>query len=902
MRADFFARTGNDVGAASSGSALKILPNMIFRSRIFGSLMLLFWMRALVAADPAIGPFFERDQPFFHSQVEVFAPAKGQKTGENFVVRGILLPLASGHCVLFDQELLRVAAIWKTPSGGSPITHATMAQISYASLKKKAGAEHPRPTGPVLVSTEVRVGVAVDGATLRGDPRPAGDFPDAGRGPLPVALGRFEGTELIGATAVLRYRVGETAVAEWHESREAGGSVEILRHFEVARHARELVFALGAGRDGAARWRSNSAALIVKHAEKSFVATLAPSERPQRVTVAVSFGADAAVRALPETPALPRKPSGLRWAGTATAPVQRDALIQNGLVLDRIATPDENSWKRRVRAADLAFLTDDRAAVVTYDGDVWLVDGFADVHLGRLTWRRFASGLHESLAVVAPGGVIQVATKNGLVRLHDRDGDGEADWFENFSDLVLQSQTTRSFPLDMAVAPDGSTILTQGGIVSRSGMPAGGDGTPHTGAIMRISADGRSLQVIGTGAREPYATVHPQTGVITATDQQGHFIPSSVCYLVRSGDDFGFLRAQPAKLAPPLVWVPHDQDTSSASELWMMGQGMGAWNGRLLHLSYGTARLFLVSPDLDAPVAQGAVIPLDLKTDLPLLHARMNLRGDAVFFAGLQIYGTNASTNWALGRLRPGKTEITTALAARSCADGVVLEFAAPLDPASLGAEKVAARAWNYQRSSAYGSGRYALDGSPGVTPWGVAQTVLSTDRKSVFVHLPKLPAAAQLEVRHDFRLTSGTAARGVVYFTIHQPRVLDLAAAGFGGVDLTKQPVVAAKVKEAPASVAQGKIVAETFGCVACHSADGTTEGKVGPTWRRLYGAKRTFVDGTSELADELYLREKILDPQGKRMKPGVIEMPSFRGVLSEQQLESVVLYIKSLAGKPGQ
>jgi mono/diheme cytochrome c family protein len=328
---------------------------------------------------------------------------------------------------------------------------------------------------------------------------------------------------------------------------------------------------------------------------------------------------------------------------------------------------------------------------------------------------------------------------------------------------------------------------------------------------------------------------------------------------------------------------------------------MGAWNGRLLHLSYGTARLFLVSPDLDAPVAQGAVIPLDLKTDLPLLHARMNLRGDAVFFAGLQIYGTNASTNWALGRLRPGKTEITTALAALSCEEGVVLEFATPLDPASLGAEKVAARAWNYQRSSAYGSGRYALDGSPGVTPWGVAQTVLSADRKSVFVHLPKLPPAAQFEVRHDFRLVSGAAARGVVYFTVHQPRALDLAAAGFGGVDLTKRPIAAAKVKEEPASAAQGKLVAETFGCAACHSADGTTAGKVGPTWRRLYGAKRTFVDGTSELADELYIRGKILDPQQKPMKAGVIEMPSFRGVLSEQQLESVVLYIKSLTGSPG-
>jgi mono/diheme cytochrome c family protein len=853
-------------------------------------------------AEPAAaGPFFEREQPFFQSQVEVFAPAKGVKTGENFVVRGIVLPLASGQCVLFDQELLRVAAIWQMPAGGTPITPATMAQISYDTLRKKAGAQHPRPTGPVLLSTDAFPGAASARAALRSDPRPAARDGEVGRGALPAEVGRFEGIELAGATAVLRYRIGQTAVAEWHEARAEGGLVSVLRHFEIAAHGQPLIFALGTARTESLRAMTNSASCAIERNGAEFIATVAPAAEMQRVTVAIMFGAvDGALTSV-ATPPVPRKSGGLRWPGTATAGVQLDALTQNGLVLDRIATPEENRWKRRVRAADVAFLTDDRAAVVTYDGDVWLVDGFADQKLAKLTWRRFASGLHEPLAIVAPRGVIQVATKNGLVRLYDRDGDGEADWLENFSDAMIQSQTTRSFPLDMAMGPDGSTYVTQGGIVSRSGMPAGGEGTAHTGAIVKISPDGRTAQALGSNAREPYVTVHPTTGLVTATDQQGHYIPSSVCYVVRPGAEFGYPQDKPAKLTPPLVWVPYDQDTSSASELWMVGQGMGAWNGRLLHLSYGTARVFLITPDLEAPVAQGAVIPLDLKTDLPLLHARMNLRGDAVFLAGLQIYGTRATTNWSLGRLRPGTSAIVTALAARSCAEGVVLEFASPLDPASLGAEKIIARAWNYQRSSAYGSGRYALDGGAGVTPWGVAQTVLSADRKSVFVHLPKLPAAAQLEVRHDFRLASGATARGVVYFTINQPRALDLAMAGFAGIDLAKQPIVAAKVKEAPATAAIGKTVAETMGCAACHSADGTTEGKIGPTWRRLYGAKRTFVDGTSEIADEFYIREKIFDPQQKRMKAGVIEMPSFRGVLTEQQMESVVLYIKSLAGRPG-
>lgn len=875
---------------------------MTMRLRFLGLWLVLVAARAgLGAAAPVIAPFFEQAQPFFQSQVEVFAPEKGRKTGDNFVVRGILLPLPSGHCVLFDQELLRVAAIWTIPSGGMPITPATMAQISYDSLRRKAGAGHPRPTGPVLMSLGVHPGVAGDGAALLRDPRSPAREGEVGRGALPIDHGRFEGIELAGDTAILHYRSGDTLVREWHESRSDGAGAQVLRHFIVEAHAKPLVF--GLGDDGRAPFTvvSNAEVMALSHFQGITIATLAPSTRPQRVSIRYSFAQPPTSGDVGPTPPLPTPTGGPRWTGSAMASVQLDALAQNGLVLDRIATPDENPWSRRVRAADLAFLTDDRAAVVTYDGDVWLVDGLADPKLARLTWRRFASGLHEPLAIVAPRGVIQVATKNGIVRLHDRDGDGEAEWFENFSDAMLQSQTTRSFPLDMALGPDGSTYVTQGGIVTRSSMPAGGEGTAHTGAIVKISPDGRIAQAVGTGAREPYVTVHPRTGLVTATDQQGHFIPSSVCYVVRPGDDFGFPRDKPAQLTPPLVWVPHDQDTSSASEVWMIGEKMGAWNDRLLHLSYGTSRLFLITPDLEAPVAQGAVIPLDFKTDLPLLHARMNLRGDAVFFAGLQIYGTRATTNWALGRLRPGKTEIVTALAARSCTDGVVLEFASPLDRASLGAERIIARGWNYQRSSAYGSGRYALDGAAGVTPWGGAQTVLSADGKSVFVHLPKLPAMAQLEVRHDLRLASGAVARGVVYFTINRPRVLDLAKAGFAGVDLTKQPVIAAKVKEEPASAALGKTIAETFGCAACHSADGSTEGKVGPTWRRMFGSKRTFIDGTSEIADEFYIREKILDPQQKRMKAGVIEMPSFRGVLSEQQLESVVLYIKSLAGRPG-
>jgi mono/diheme cytochrome c family protein len=887
---------------------------MTIRPRFFPLIALVFALHNFASAQVAeVGPFFEKEQPFYQSQVEVVAPVKGQEGSGNFVVRGIVLPLASGHAVVFDQELLRIAAVWKVPAGQPPITLMGMAQISYANLRKKAASGHPQPTGPLLLYTGVHPGIGADVAALHVDPRAPGAPEDVGRGALPVKRAHFEGIELAGNTPVLRYRNGDTDVSEWLESRVSGAETQILRHLEVAPHAAPLVITVGA--TGAARWAvrtaleanagttrvaTNTEALVLSDDQGELVATLAPSTTTQRVSVGITLDAAADSSAmLAPTPPRPVPSRGLRWPGTVTAPVVLGAVAQNGLVLDRIATPEVNPWNRRVRTADLAFLTADRAAVVTYDGDVWLLDGLADEKLAALKWRRFASGLQEPLAIAAPGGVIQVATKNGVVKLYDRDGNGEADWFENFNDQMLQSQTTRSFPLDMAIGPDGSTYITQGGIVNRSGMASGGEGNAQTGAIFKISPDGLSSSVVATGAREPFVTVNPKTGVITATDQQGHYIPASVSYLIRQGDNYGFPQDKPAKLTPPLVWIPHEQDTSSTAEVWMMGAGMKAWNGRLLHLSYGTGRLFLITPDLDAATPQGAVIPLEFKTDLPLLHARMNPQGDALFVAGFQIYGSVTENIASLGRLRPGKLAITTAVAARSLTDGVVLEFAEPLDPTSVQAGKVTVRAWNYKRSSAYGSGRYAVSGEAGVTPLGVAQAVLSADKKSVFIHIPNLPAVMQLEVRHDFLLASGEAARGAAYFTIHEPHALDLTAAGFANVDLTKHAATITLEKEEPPTVAMGQVLSVSLGCAACHSIDGSVEGKVGPTWKKLFGAKRTFIDGTSELADEFYLREKILDPQGKKLKAGQIEMPSYRGVVSEGQLDALVLYIKSLAGR---
>jgi cytochrome c oxidase subunit 2 len=97
------------------------------------------------------------------------------------------------------------------------------------------------------------------------------------------------------------------------------------------------------------------------------------------------------------------------------------------------------------------------------------------------------------------------------------------------------------------------------------------------------------------------------------------------------------------------------------------------------------------------------------------------------------------------------------------------------------------------------------------------------------------------------------------------------------------------------PMSLAStGKKLFETRSCATCHSVDGSA--KTGPTMKGLFGSKVVMNDGTSVTADENYLRESIVDPQAKIVKGFGPLMPTFKGVLSEQDITAVIAYIKSV------
>ncbi len=101
------------------------------------------------------------------------------------------------------------------------------------------------------------------------------------------------------------------------------------------------------------------------------------------------------------------------------------------------------------------------------------------------------------------------------------------------------------------------------------------------------------------------------------------------------------------------------------------------------------------------------------------------------------------------------------------------------------------------------------------------------------------------------------------------------------------------------PLSATGEKIFAE-LGCATCHRSD--VQGR-GPNLHGVFGKPVQLEDGRTVTADENYLRECILDPGARRLKGFPPLMPTFQGLVTEEQVNALVAYIKSISeGKPAE
>src|SRR5690606_4724139 len=200
----------------------------------------------------------------------------------------------------------------------------------------------------------------------------------------------------------------------------------------------------------------------------------------------------------------------------------------------------------------------------------------------------------------------------GIVRLHDLNGDGEADFYENYCNLMQQSTGTREWAADMTMDHEGNFYIAKGGHVTgyKGILPYLSNieprnvyraSTQHSGSVLKISADGKELEVIATGLRMPYIGLNRSTGFLTASDQQGNFVQATPIYHVRTGDYFGVPvtkhREGNLQITDPVTWIPHRIDRSAASEAWIESDKMGPLSRQMVHFSFGRPGVFRVLLD-----------------------------------------------------------------------------------------------------------------------------------------------------------------------------------------------------------------------------------------------------------------------------------------------------------------
>lgn len=456
-------------------------------------------------------------------------------------------------------------------------------------------------------------------------------------------------------------------------------------------------------------------------------------------------------------------------------------------VVDSLPLPDDNPYNAWMRIGGLDFLAGNRAVISTWNGDVWISSPL-DATLAKITWKRFATGIHHGLGLKVINEVIYVLGRDQITRLRDLNQDGEADAYECFNNDVMITSNFHEFAFELQVDDKGNLYFLKGGPVTSGGR--GWDGlSPHHGCIFRLPPDGSRLDIIATGVRAPNGMSVGPNGEIINGDNEGTWVPTS--YLHRLPEP-GYAINQPSfvvvpplahrtptpdKVLPqPFCWIPHDVDNSNGGQTWVTDDRWGPFKGRMLATSYGKSSLFLVLQEQVGEVHQGGVIKFPLRFSSGIMRPRFSPYDGQLYLAGLKGWQSNAVRDGGLQRVRYTGKSVTMPHTLSVTDAGITVGFTGPLDAASgSDVQNYSIEQNNYLWSSAYGSPELKIGAQDaadkaahGTTPVPITSVKLSADRKQVFLAVPGLKPVMTSRLKMNLKADDGSRVPDEVVHTIH--------------------------------------------------------------------------------------------------------------------------------------
>jgi putative heme-binding domain-containing protein len=790
--------------------------------------------------------------------------------GANFAYKGIAMRLDPGpggvsrgrDWMIFDHDTLRVAAAWQRPADSKDPPFIDWRGIHFDGQHSA----HPRVMGDVLLANPTGPGWADPETGTFDDPRLRGRD---GRsyGPLPRTWARYKGIYVNGPQTVISYSIGTTPILELASIAEAKvaemPATLLARTFHVGPRAKNLHLAVAT--------ESGSHLLIVPVTDEDrtgevalFGAPQLHADNPEHSRVLPVFVAGVAPplsgaiwSAGPTGRLILTIPSGklplkfTLWhsraatdakarelaVGAARAvgrPADLEKLTHGGLrrwpevlttqpvigddagpfAVDVLTHPANNPWLAQLRLTGFDFFDDgDRAAVCSWDGDVWLVKGLNSLpssqsvrpkpaaarpvpgrtaaDLGRdatgrpaiaqskheanlaqaaaqshaLTWQRIASGLFQPLGLKIVGGKIHVTCRDQLVILHDFNGDEEIDFYENFNNDHQVTEHFHEFAMGLQVDRAGNFYYAKS---ARHALPAV---VPHHGTLLRVSPDGTRTDILATGFRAANGVCLNSDGTFIVTDQEGHWNPKNRINWVKPGGFYGNMfgyhnvtDSSDAVMEQPVCWITNSFDRSPAELVWVPADHWGPLGGSLLNLSYGYGKIYVVPHERVDGQWQGGMCELPVPAfPTGIMRGRFHPHDGALYVCGMYAWAGNATQAGGFYRVRSTGRPTHVPLALHARKSGLAIVFAAPLERSStVDRERYAVKVWNLERTAKYGSEHYDEE------PLVVKAVSLSDDGRTVALDIPKIRPTRCMEIRYFLRGADGSPVNGTIHNTIH--------------------------------------------------------------------------------------------------------------------------------------
>jgi putative heme-binding domain-containing protein len=465
-----------------------------------------------------------------------------------------------------------------------------------------------------------------------------------------------------------------------------------------------------------------------------------------------------------------------RWPETITVKGRLGASI-NGYALDTIPVPFDNPWNAWLRTSAVDFFPDGRAVVTTHGGDVYLVTGIDDV-LDHVVWQRYAAGLFEPFGVRVVEGLIYVTCRDGIKRLHDENGDGEADFIEAFWNDDDVSCMFHAYNFDLQTDDLGNFYFAKAGQYTQHHRP---------GTIMKIPPEGGRAEVVAWGLRTPNGMGRLADGRFTVSDNQGPWMPAGKISAIEPGGFYGNMPTTPEQdrwlkdhnggelpdhFDEPFIWMPQELDNSCGGQVWVDDPRFGPLAGRLLHASFGKGWLYSLSLQEVGDQTQAAIMSLPHQWEAGVMRLRVNPADGQVYGVGLSGWqGPAGGKDGCFQRLRYTGKPCRMIDSVHVTPTGLRLVFSFPVDSQTVAQrENWKAEMWNYHWSKRYGSDQFSVlePDRKGRDSLSLTAAVSGEDKKTVDLTIPNLRVCDQVFLSLNLRDQSGEPFTEQIYLTVH--------------------------------------------------------------------------------------------------------------------------------------